>query len=606
MKNKTILSGSFALLTQLFSAQEKLIDTVRITDRHLRDAEKTQKVISISASDFQKNPTNLSEVLRFQTPLYIKENGRGMASSPSFRGSTAQQTAFVWNGININSIFLGQGDINNLGLLNFDELSVKPGGGSIIYGSGAIGGSVHLNNISTYNRGFSGFVFGEYASFSTVNSALKLAYSNDKFSVKMNASFAGSQNDYEVKPEKYMHWNAQYNNKHFGLDLGYRLNDENELQMHSVLSNGDQHFPVFSENSNRTKYITNGLKTLLNWNFHQTNLNNQLGFAFLEDAYDYYNDAKEQRSNGASGKTYLVKNDFTWYNPQVFDVNIIAEYQHNSAEGYGSGIIKPKRNWGHTALILKRDFSEKYYLEAAVRKNFIENIKSPLLFSLGARAKFSSFYTLKLNLSKNFRFPTFNDLYWTPGGNPNLKPETSYNAELGNSFKFGSLKIDLVPYYTRIYDMIQWKPMSSNIWSPVNTASVVSYGAEAYLHYMRSIGSHYFSGRAAYTYTHSENLETKKMLTYVPTHRASAGIDWKYRFADAFIQGVYTGKTFTTTDELNSLKPNLVVNAGLGTTIKKHLHIGLRINNMFDEVYQTNEYYFLPLRNYAVNVNYKF
>lgn len=606
MKTKIILFGSLGLLPQLFFTQEKLIDTVKITDEHLRNAEKTQKVISISASDFQKNSTNLSEVLRFQTPLYIKENGRGMSSSPSFRGSTAQQTAFLWNGININSIFLGQGDINNLGLLSFDELSVKPGGGSILYGSGAIGGSVHLNNILTYNKGFSGAVFGEYASFSTINSAMKLAYSDDQFSVKMNVSFAGSENDYEVKPEKYKHWNAEYDNKHFGLDFGYRLNDENELRMHSALSNGNQHFPVFSENGNRTKYITNGFKSLLSWNFNQTTFNNQLSLAFLEDAYDYYNDMIGPRSNGATGKTYLVKNDFTLYNPQVFDINLITEYQHNSAEGYGSGIISPKRNWGHSALILKRDFPEKYYLEAAVRKNFIENIKSPLLFSLGARAKFTPVYTLKLNLSKNFRFPTFNDLYWQPGGNPYLKPETSYNAELGNSFKFGPMKIDLVPYYTRIYDMIQWKPMNSNIWSPVNAANVVSYGAEAYLDYTGLIGSHHFSGRATYTFTHSQNLATKKMLTYVPAHRATAGIGWKYRFADAFLQGMLTGKTFTTADELNFLKPNFVVNAGAGMGLSNHWRIGFRINNVLDEVYQTNEYYFLPLRNYAVNLNYKF
>lgn len=606
MKNKYVFTGGLLLLYNFFWAQEKLIDTVRIVDKHLRDAEKTQKVITVSASDFQKNSTNLSEVLRFQTPFYIKENGRGMTSSPSFRGSTAQQTAFVWNGININSIFLGQGDINNLGLLNFDEMSVKPGGGSILYGSGAIGGSVHLNNHLTYDRGFSGNFFGEYASFNTVNSALKLAYSDEKLSVNLNASFADSQNDYEVKPKKYKHWHAQYNAKHFGLDVGYRLNDDNEIRWHSLLSNGDQHFPIFSENSNRTKYITNGFKSLLNWNFHNADFSNQLSFAYVEDAYDYYADADGARSNGATGKTFVVKNDFTRINPEIFDISLITEYQHNSAEGYGSGIINPKRNWGNAALVLKRDFLEKFYLEAAVRKNFIENIKSPLLFSLGAKAEFSPVYTLKMNLSKNFRFPTFNDLYWEPGGNLDLKPETSYNAELNNTFNFGKLKIDVVPYYTHIYDMIQWKPKSSEVWSPVNVGNVASYGAEAYLNYQQKTGNHQISGNATYTFTRSQNLDTHKSLTYVPVHRATAGFGWKYKVVDAFLQGMFTGKTFTTTDEVNFLKSSLVANAGVGATFGKHWHIGLRVNNVFDEVYQTNEYYFLPLRNYAVNLNYKF
>ena len=30
--------------------------------------------------------------------------------------------------------------------------------------------------------------------------------------------------------------------------------------------------------------------------------------------------------------------------------------------------------------------------------------------------------------------PTFNDLYWEGSGNPDLKPESSYQAEIGNEF----------------------------------------------------------------------------------------------------------------------------------------------------------------------------
>ena len=55
MKNKYVFTGGLLLLYNFFWAQEKLIDTVRIVDKHLRDAEKTQKVITVSASDFQKN-----------------------------------------------------------------------------------------------------------------------------------------------------------------------------------------------------------------------------------------------------------------------------------------------------------------------------------------------------------------------------------------------------------------------------------------------------------------------------------------------------------------------------------------------------------------------
>ena len=89
------------------SAQQKDIDTIYIFDNQLLNSKKFQKISTLKEEDLLKNPANLSEVLRFQSPVYIKENGRGAASSPSFRGTTAQQTAFIWNGININSQFLG-------------------------------------------------------------------------------------------------------------------------------------------------------------------------------------------------------------------------------------------------------------------------------------------------------------------------------------------------------------------------------------------------------------------------------------------------------------------------------------------------------------------
>ena len=191
------------------AAQEKKIDTVFISDKKLNESVHFQKVINLS-DNIHKNASNLSETLRFSTPLYIKENGKGMVSSPSFRGTTAQQTAFIWNGININSLFLGQGDINNIGLLNFDKISVKAGGGSISYGTGAIGGTIHLDDKIQFGKGLNGNLFSEFGSFNTLNSALKIAYSNDKFSVKLNTALAKSENNYEVPKEKYINRNGAY------------------------------------------------------------------------------------------------------------------------------------------------------------------------------------------------------------------------------------------------------------------------------------------------------------------------------------------------------------------------------------------------------------
>ena len=90
-----------------------------------------------------------------------------MVSSPSFRGTTAQQTAVLWNGVNINSQLTGQTDFNTILSSNFNSISLKYGGGSVLYGTSAIGGSVHLNSGFSNEPGKHHFFQSGYGSFNT-------------------------------------------------------------------------------------------------------------------------------------------------------------------------------------------------------------------------------------------------------------------------------------------------------------------------------------------------------------------------------------------------------------------------------------------------------
>ena len=588
-------------------AQEKKIDTVFISDKKLNESVHFQKVINLS-DNIHKNTSNLSETLRFSTPLYIKENGRGMVSSPSFRGTTAQQTAFIWNGININSLFLGQGDINNIGLLNFDKISVKAGGGSISYGTGAIGGTIHLDDKIHFGKGLNGNLFSEFGSFNTLNSALKIAYSNDNFSVKLNTALAKSENNYEVPKEKYINRNGAYYQYNYSISAAYRFNDHQKIAMFSLWNTGLQHYPVFSESQTKTKYSTDGLKTMINWQSDYGNFHNDLKLAFLSEKYDYYTDINLPKSNGTEGKTWLVRNDFSYQKPNNFSINLISEYQYNSAEGYSSGITNPKRNTGYLAITANKNLFSHLYIEGSLRKDMVENIESPYLFFIGSRIDFTKNYSLKLNASKNFRYPTFNDLYWQPGGNLNLKPETAYQFEINHLFKFKNLNIDIASFYNDIKNLIQWLPTSSGYWSPFNSKKIRSFGGEIYANYTHNIGKNTLKISLSYAYTYSKDTEKNKSLSYVPKHKANGLISLKNKYLSLFIQGMFTSEVFTTTDENKNyqLPHYTIVNTGVEFYLKKNITLGGKINNILNQVYKTSDYYPLPLRNYNINFNINF
>src|SRR5690606_40881496 len=73
----------------------------------------------------------------------------------------------IWNGININSQTSGQTDFNAINSLSFDNITVKSGGGSVLYGSSAIGGSIHLNSDLAFYDTFENELFLKYGSFNT-------------------------------------------------------------------------------------------------------------------------------------------------------------------------------------------------------------------------------------------------------------------------------------------------------------------------------------------------------------------------------------------------------------------------------------------------------
>ena len=527
-----------------------------------------------------------------------------MVSSPSFRGTTAQQTAFVWNGININSLFLGQSDLNNIGLFTADNIRIKSGGGSVIYGSGAIGGTVHLDNSLSFNKGFTGNFFNEYGSFETFNSKLKAGFSTEKFSFNASGSYSSSENDYEVPEKEYKNLSGQYENKSFSLNSGYKINDQNTISWISEIFNASQNYPIFSVSQTKTNYESNTFRSLLTWKYRSEKIENYLRTAYLEDEFGYFANIDGPKSSGGISKTFLVKNDLNYEILRNLSFNFINEFQNQIGEGFGSGIENPKRNTFSTAGLLRFQPSEKIYLEGGAKKDFIENVESPFLFSFGVNYKPISWYELKINASKNFRNPSFNDLYWKPGGNLNLRSESSYQAEFSNIFEYKTFKFSVTPFIIEVTDLIRWIPTSGGFWAPENVEKVLSKGIESSLSYSEKFEENNLKLNLGYTYTNSQNQETKRQLSYVPFHKIFGNLDYQYRFFGIYVQGMFNGLTYTSTDENYSeaLKPYFVANAGIFAEYK-NFKLTFKVNNIGDQVYETTAYYPMPKRNYLLNLN---
>ncbi|WP_428229711.1 TonB-dependent receptor plug domain-containing protein [Flavobacterium sp.] len=617
MTLKKLFAFYLLLLCQIISAQADSINKLKevvVSDTNLKKYSNSQSVLKLNDSVINKNEALLTDLLNFNSTIYFKEYGRGMLSTVSFRGTTASQTAVIWNGININSQMNGSTDFNTISGSDYNSISVKAGGGSVIYGSGAVGGTVHLNNDLGFYKRFENNLKVDYGSFNTIGINFKTNISNEKWSTQIGFSKNSSTNDYKYlnrytwKGEQRWNQNGQYDIITMSANVGYKFDPKNSLKLYTQTSNTDRNTSLITETERKSKYINGFNKNLLEYDGDFGKFTTNFKTAYIFENFQYYADNSKNQYTYGKTESFITKADLGYTLFKSTQINGILDY--NRTKGYGSGFGDHTREIGSAALLIKQNFSNDWKNEFGIRKEFTDNYKSPVLFSLGSSYQFSKLYNLKLNLSRNFRIPTFNDLYWEEGGNPDLKPESSYQAEIGNVFTFRNISLTQTFYYMKIKDLLQWVPGNNGIWTPQNTDKVNSYGAETLLILKKHFGKNYFSANATYAYTISKDEETKKQLFFVPFHKVNGAISYSRNKFSTYYQFLYNGFVYTQSDNdpKQIVKDYTISNLGIDYDFKflNSFKLGFQVLNLFNENYESLENRPMPGRNFNIYINLKF
>lgn len=587
-------------VAQLDSIQK--LEEVIVVDRQISRFSTGQRVHKISSSTLQNTPGLLTDVLGQETTIFFKQNGYGMVSSPSFRGTTAQQTAVVWNGFNINSQFNGQTDFNTLLVDGFDELSVRPGGGSVIYGTGAIGGSIHLNNQLKFDGETSALLSARVGSFSTFQNLLKASTSTDRWSLSLALSRFSSENDYDWPSTNRKNINGDFEHYNANLSLSTKLGDGHRLTYHGMYFNGDRNFSLLFPSDSRSNYLNEDQRHMLEWEKEFSNVTSVFKMAYFGEDFQYTANTNNPNPTGAGAQTAIARYSlFYIYND--FDFNVLSEYNYSTADG--DNVQADSRTIASFALLAKHQW-KKLTSEVSFRQEYSNVYDSPFLFSTGFNYVFSDYVEAKAKVSKNFRIPTFNDLYWEGSGQTDLQPETSNQLE--SSLIFSNAKknhrISLTGYYNDINNLIRWIPNVNNIWEPENVDEVETYGLEAQLESTFKFGEHLFQLNSLYGYTISENKQTGFQLTYVPKHKLTNGFTYTWNRFSVELQNQYIGEVFTRSNnsEGDILEDYLLWNSGLSYKFPKiqDLKLSFQVRNITDAAYQTVENRPMPGRHFFI------
>ena len=620
MKNKLVISLCFLATLNVFAQVKngftKLNEVNLVIDTYVKNSSIGFKKITLEDSILVKNNESFTSLLRFNTPIYLRENGAGGVSTARFRGTSSSNTAVVWNGININSIQNGLTDFNALTVSLFDNIDVRSGGGSFKYGSGAIGGTIHLNNSLDFKKHQKHQLISTIGSYDTYQNIYKFSFGNTNYAGNFGISTNQSDNAYPLLGTSYKNHNGAYKNLQWNVNFAAKISETSQFKFFTSKYNGTRHFSGELPNptSAKEKYVDKNQQNLLVFENTSNQFKHVLKAAFLQQDYAYYADKNINNFDYGKTDSYIFNYDLNVKLNALSKIESFTEYK--SIFGKTNKITTKNRREFSQSATFTHAVPNRYSYNLNIRKDFNSDYKVPFVLGFGAETILINDLAFRINGSKNYRVPTYNDLYWPGLGNPNLIPENSLQYEVGLVYKSENTKIDLAFFHINSKDQITWTPNGDpgrpGLWTPINLASTENKGLELTLQKSVKIQQHYFQFNSNYAYTLAKDKETNKYLIFVPKHLWNSNVSYQHKKTAVYYQFLVTGKLFTTEDNLAILSApafdisNIGIDYKLLQTKTNTFKLGLKINNIYNEIYYTTPRRPLPNRNFNIHINYIF
>jgi outer membrane cobalamin receptor len=574
-------------------------------------------------------------------------NYGGATQEIHIRGMRGNATQVLVNGVNVGSPSLGIADIGKIPIDNIERIEIVKGSGSLLYGSGAMAGTV---NIITKEP------------------------KRDKMDLKVGAGY-GTQNTYRIAAE-----NGMFVAGDFGYYLtagrtetdGFRDNSylkQNDVSLKLLLDKresmdislyGDYIYryygvPGVEPPSGTQDYYLNGERfynseaaSLLD---HSGDKDGHVVLEIKGDPSEWFGyNLKGHYTNMENYNYWRYAFDGTggenWVTNQVLGIDgHVNIYPFQGAKLLVGGEYKDF-NWKNGNLGLDA-FGSRTGLESTARAHiftkgvFTEAEYRPSQYGkvfAGIRHEDHSAFgsenlplfgvvvnpfettALKISHGKHFLAPTPNDLYWPADpytrGNADLKPEIGWHTDVTVEQSFLKDKLFMTLSYFRwnVDNKIQWEPDSQGVFTPINLGGYKADGIEAGI----KIGPFYNLSLALdYTYTDAkeENREytkqdygppadfrysmVKRRASYTPRNQFKADLTYKSDFGltvtatARYIDNRVVYRTESTTyPDTKTVSYNLpsywTADLKIEQRLYKHWVLSLSGINLFDKKYDTH------------------
>ncbi|HMG15638.1 MAG TPA: TonB-dependent receptor plug domain-containing protein [Saprospiraceae bacterium] len=564
---------------------------------------KDRQIIRIDTLIHLNNTSSLKEVLPLIGLGYVKDYGPGNSATLTYQGTAPQHNQIVWNGIPINSSLLGLSDLSLMNIQSFQQIHFIPGTSSAYWGSGAIGSTLLIDNLSSKGNSIS---FGtSYNSLHNQSYNLTANYREKRFSSLLSGSLFNYLNRYSVidftspKQEKRLFKNPMKLND-IQWTSEYKLNESSQLKLHVWNINSDRGIsPSLTEVDHHPRQRDDVLRVVTEWERSKPELNLSLLGGFVNERIIYSDDAI--LDTGLVKSLFFQTNAVKIIHKYTFTISLQSKYERAMNSSFST---EHNRSVNSLALNITRNLALNTVIFVNTRTELINTNHLIQVASLSLLTELKKLY-FKSYFSTSYNIPTFNDLYWVPGGNELLKPERGINAGLDIEYKktLRKLKnsIGLNLFYHDIKDWIQWVP-GSPYWRPVNYKRVISFGGNVFWNFNINIKRNQLKFFNSLQLTSSTNQEISegsgsnilhKQLAYVPEYSFQNSIMYGFKELKIAYYQHWVGKRFTASDESDYLKPYFIANLQVEYLLEKNklnYKPYIAVKNIFDASYESVAY----------------
>lgn len=570
----------------------------------------------ITAKDIDsKHVTNVADALRTVPGLdVIRSGGLGQPTAVYLRGANANHTLVLVDGVEMNdpSSPSGSFDFANLQTDNIERIEVVRGAASAVYGSDAMGGVINV--ITKKGKGAARFTGtaegGSYDTWKTTGavsgSTERVNYSLDASRLETAGFSTADQTMGNINPNG--HANTTVSGRSGvkvtdNLDLGATLrynegkttsddcggvncdNTGNYNTFNELFTRGFGHLKLFDglwEQTIGAAYSRTDRNNVTVFNPNSPNSYGNSVAANLGEKVklDYQNIFNIHKSNtvtlGVEEEADSLNSSAT--SPDLYGTNAsIPIKTMNTVSTYLQDQIKLFER-SFTTLGIRYDDNNRFGGHETWRVNELFTINE-----IGTR--------LKGNYGTGFKAPSLNQLYDTiyNSGNPNLKPETSVNWDVGLEQDLFRKKVTAgVSYFNNNFNnLIQY--LSVPPYTNNNVSRAKASGVETFME-LRPLKD--LTLRGNYTYQQTLNMVTDTQLLHRPKNKASFDADYQFlKKAHIHVNVLMVGQKADSayigyTSVPVTIASYTLLNLAGSYDVNTHLQVFARIDNVLNKQYE--------------------